>query len=143
MSNVRSHRMRLVTLAIALLGCIAALPAFACAGAISVDISFAQADSQLSTTERSKLELGVSKARAATGAGELKAALAIYSQDTEAGTKAELNRLIERRVLVLRESLALLGLNSAAVMAVRGDPGSLQRPIGAGGLAEIEIAFGC
>jgi hypothetical protein len=143
MSNVRSHQMRLVISAIALLGCTATLQASACAGAISVDISFAQSDSQLSTIERSKLELGVRQARAATGLGELRVALAIYTQDTEASSKSELNRLIERRVLALRESLALFGLSTEAVMAVRGDLGSLERPIGAGGLAEIEIAFGC
>lgn len=134
--------MRLAAWTFALVACSTALPAFACAGAVSVDVSFARGESLLSPAERLKLESGVRKARAA-GAGELKAALAIYAQDAETSTKAELNRLIERRVVALRESFALLGLDAAAVMAVRGDPASLQAPIGNGGFAEIEIAFGC
>lgn len=142
-SNSRFHRKQTVIWAFALLALCAARPAIACAGAISVAVSFARGDSQLSASERSKLESGVQKARAATGAGEPKAALAIYSQESEASSKAEVNRLTERRVLALREGLAGLGMDASSVIAVRGDPMSLQTPMGPGGLAEVEIAFAC
>ena len=143
MSNVRSHRMRLALWIVALFACGTAPSAFACAGAVPVDVAFDQGSSLLSTSERSKLESGVRQARTSTGNGELKVALAIYSQNREAGSTAELNRLTEARVSTLRETLVRFGVEAAAVIAVRGDPATLQAPAGTGGVAEVQIAFGC
>jgi hypothetical protein len=117
--------------------------AFACAGAVPVDLVFDHGSSLLSASERSKLELGVRKARASTGNGELKVALAIYSQSKEASSTAEVNRLTQARVSTLREAFALFGVEAAAVIAVRGDPTTVQTPVVSGGVAEVQIAFAC
>jgi len=135
--------MRLALWTVAFLACGAAPSAFACAGAVPVDIVFDQGSSQLSPSERSKLESGVRQARASTGNGELKVALAIYSQDREAGSATEVIRLTEARVSTLRQTFVLFGVEAAAVIAVRGDPATLQAPAGTGGFAEVQIAFAC
>ena len=135
--------MRLAVCTVALLACGTVRSAFACAGAVPVDVVFDQGSSLLSASERSKLELGVRQARTSTGNGELKVALAIYSQNGEAGSTAEVSRLTEARVSTLRETFVLFGLEAAAVIAVRGDPATLQAPAGTGGFAEVQIAFAC
>jgi hypothetical protein len=73
----------------------------------------------------------------------LKVALAIYSRNGEVGSTAEDRRLTEARVSTLREAFVLFGVEAAAVIAVRGDPATLQAPAGTGGFAEVQIAFAC
>lgn len=135
--------MRLAAWMVALLSCCVVPSAFACAGAVPVGVLFNQGSSLLAASERSSLEAAVRKARAAASHGQLQVALAIYSQDKEAGSKAELNRLTEQRVRSLREGFALLGLQPASVVAVLGDPSALPASAGEGGFAEVEIAYAC
>lgn len=144
MPNAKSLRMRPAAWMIGFLCCCAVSPALACAGAVPVDITFDKGSSLLTTLERSKLESAVRKARAADSSGRLNVAFAIYSQDGEAADKAAVNRLTEQRVRALRESFAALGLETSAVVAVLGDSATQQAPSpGAGGFAEVEIAFAC
>lgn len=136
--------MRPAAWTVAFLCCCAVAPALACAGAVSVDVSFDRGSSMLTAPERSKLESAVGKARAASGRGSLKVAFAIYSQEGEVDSKIEVNRLTEQRVRALRESFAMLGLEASAVLAVLGDSKTQQvTSPGTGGFAEVEIAFAC
>jgi hypothetical protein len=118
--------------------------ALACTGAVPVDITFDRGSSLLTALERSKLESAAYKARAAASTGGLNVAFAIYSQDGEVVGETEAKRLTEQRVRALREIFATIGVEASAVVAVLGDSTTQKAPAaGAGGFAEIEIAFGC
>ncbi len=136
--------MRPIAWLVAFLCCSAMPHALACAGAVPVDITFDAGSSQLTALERSKLESAVRKAQAATGNGGLNVAFAIYSQEEVGVGKIEMKRLTEQRVRTLRESFATFGLEASAVVAILGDSTTQKAPsAGAGGLAEVEIAFAC
>ncbi len=136
--------MRPTVWTVAFLCCCFVPPALACTGAVPVDITFDRGSSLLTAPERSKLESAAHKARAAASTGGLNVAFAIYSQEGEVVGETEAKRLTEQRVRALRESFATLGVEASAVVAVLGDSTTLKAAsAGAGGFAEVEIAFGC
>ena len=136
--------MRLAVWTVAFLCCCSVPAALACTGAVPVDINFDRGSPLLTALERSKLESAVHRARAAASTGGLHVAFAIYSQQGEVGGETEAKRLTEQRVRALRESFITLGVEASAVVAVLGDSTTQKAPAaGAGGFAEVEIAFGC
>ena len=135
--------MRLALLTALLISSGASSLAYACAGAVPVDVLFSPGNAALDPTERSKLETAIRKAGTGTGVAGLRVAFAVYSQDREADNPSEVDRLTQRRAEVLRDSLLTLGLEASAIAAVRGTPSAMPGSAGGGGLAEVQIAFAC